>query len=139
MNDLRERGGNTRRGFLSGRLPSPLPQKFPVAIEHRDAAVAVTVGDVNVAVRGIDHNGRGIKKLGLAGIQSLAFGSAVSRVENTALADLKQKFPIVAVFLDDAVAIAGEPDIVVAIGETAMDHPRNRVPVPVPGINQISR
>src|SRR5258706_15346033 len=104
MNNLRENGGRTLLGFLPGRLPSPLPQKFPVAIEHRDAAVAVALGDVNVAVGGVDHNGRGIKKLGLAGIQSLAFCSAVSRGENTALSDLKQKFPIRAVFLGESLA-----------------------------------
>src|SRR5204862_4341474 len=62
VHDLGERAGRGTLGFLVRCLPSPLPQELAVLIEYGDAPVAVTVGDVDVAVAGIDHHaGRHVK------------------------------------------------------------------------------
>ena len=53
-----EHAGHGLLRFLVGRLASPLAQELAVLVEHHDAPVAVAVGDVDVAVARIDHDGR---------------------------------------------------------------------------------
>src|SRR6266581_5574350 len=104
-------------------------------IEHSHAAVAITVRHVDVTILRINHNGGWIEELSLTRIQTFALGSAVGGIENAAFADLEEELSIVSVFLDDAVAVAGYPDIVVLIGITTVNkhratcpnrHPRSR-------------
>ena len=74
----------------------------------------------------------------LTRIEALAFTGAVGGIEDAALPDLEQEFSIVRVLLDDAVAVAGQPDIVVMIGITAVDDAGDLVPIAIPGAHQVA-
>jgi len=63
MHDLCERAANAVYGFFVGRLLAELSQEVSFTIEHRDTAVAVTVGDVHIPVAGIDDDGGGVEEL----------------------------------------------------------------------------
>ena len=95
VHDLRERAARAGLDFLLRRLLSPLAQELSVAVEHRHAPVAVSVGDVDIAVRGIDDDAGGIEELRAAGVEQLPFGRAVRRIEDAALADLQQQLSVV--------------------------------------------
>src|SRR5262249_46651533 len=68
VHDLGEHAGRAAAGLLLGGLASPLTQELAVLVEHGDAAVAVAVGDVDVAVAGIDHHAGGHVELVSRGI-----------------------------------------------------------------------
>ena len=137
MHDLGEHAGDVLLGFLLGRLASPLPQEFAGLVEHRDAPVAVAVGDVDVAVARIDHDPRRHVELVLRGVVALAAPRAVDRVEFALGADLQQQLAVRRVFLDDAVGIAGDIDILVAVDEAAVDRVGHRVLV-APGADDVA-
>ena len=76
--------------------------------------------------------------MALTRIQALAFIGAVGGIKNAALADLEQEFSIMGVLLDDAVAVAGDPDIVVAVGVTTVNDAGQLVPIAIPGAGQVA-
>ena len=121
-----ERAARAGLDLFLRRLPSPLAQKASVAVEHNHATVPISIGDVDIAVRGIDDHAGGVEELRAARVEALPFGRAVGRVEDAALADLQKGLSVVAPFLDDAVAVAGEPDVVLVIDEAAVDDARDR-------------
>ena len=59
MHKLRECAGSAVTSFLCGRLATPLAQEFAALVEHGDAAIAVAVGDVDIAVARVDHDSGG--------------------------------------------------------------------------------
>src|SRR4029453_13027508 len=96
-------GEHARRAaaaLLLGGLASPLPQELAVLVEHSDAAVAVAVGDVDVAVAGGDHHAGGHVEPLARRVEALAAPRAVDRIEFSARADLHQKLSVRRVFLD---------------------------------------
>src|SRR5712671_6098389 len=56
MHHAHERAAVTSRGLFLRSLASPLAQEFPILIEHDDAMVAVSIGDVDVPVARIDRD-----------------------------------------------------------------------------------
>jgi hypothetical protein len=52
MHHLHERAAHTRIGLFFCPLAPPLTKKFPRSIENDYAAVAITVGDVDVSIDG---------------------------------------------------------------------------------------
>src|SRR5216683_4981490 len=84
MHDLAEGAARAGLGLGGGRLPPPLPQELAVAVEHRDAPVAVAVRDVDVAVAGIDREAGRVVELREALVQADAvdaLAGAVLRIE----------------------------------------------------------
>src|SRR5262245_28805696 len=126
MHDLGEHAGRAAAGLLLGGLASPLPQELAVLVEHRDAAVAVAVGDVDVAVAGIDHHAGGHVELVARGVEALAAPRAVDGIEFSARADLHQELSVRRIFLDGGVGIAGNPDVALLIDEAAVDRAGDR-------------
>ena len=116
---------------------TPLAQKLSLSIEHRDAAIAIAVGNVDIAVGWIDDHAGGIEELRAAGVESLALRRSVRRVEDASLSDLQKQLPVVAPFLDDAVAVACQPDVVLVIDEAAVDDAGHCVRV-AKGMNQVA-
>jgi hypothetical protein len=68
----------------------------------------------------------------------LALARAVRAVEHASLPDLQEELAVVCPLLDDAVAVAGEPHIVLAIDEAAVDGARHGVGI-APRIDQVAR
>ena len=125
VHDLGEHARHRLLRFLVGRLPSPLPQELAVLVEHHDAAVAIAVGDEDIAVVGIDHDRGRHVELVLRGILALALAGAVDRIELEALADLQDELPGGIVLLDHRIAVAGDPDIAREVDKAAMDRARH--------------
>ena len=138
VHDLRKRRRRARLRFFLRRLVPPLPHEFSVAVEHRHATISVAVGHVDFAVGRIDHNPGGIEELSATHVLILRLARAVFAVEYAALSNLHQQLAVVAPLLDDAVAVAGQPDVALSIDETPMNNPGHRVRV-APGIDEIAR
>src|SRR5262245_16271220 len=103
MHDLRERAAGAGVDVFLCGLTSPLPQELSLTIEYSHAAIPVSVRDIDITVAGIDDETCGVEELRRACVQILSFRSAVRTVEDTALANLHQKFAVVRPLLNDAV------------------------------------
>jgi hypothetical protein len=68
-------------------------------------------------------------KLRVTRIQCAAFESALGSIDNVSLADLHEQLSVVTVFLDDSIAIAGCPKIILIIDFAAVGDIRNDFPV----------
>ena len=78
-------------GFGQGPLPAPLTQVLAVPFEHDDPAVAVPVGDVDFAVRGVHRDvGRPVQQ-GVAAVGGGPVDRPVGGVKVALLADLQQQ------------------------------------------------
>src|SRR5262249_14313246 len=135
--DFAERRRSTRVGFGRCRLPAPLAQKLAAAVEHGDAPVAIAVGNIDVAVAGIDRDTRRIEELLGAGIEAGGPPGPIGGIETAALADLQQQPAIGSIFLDDAVAVACDVEIVVAVDHATMNRARHDIALP-PGGDEIA-
>ena len=127
---------------------TPLPQVLAGLIEHHDAIVAVAVGEIDRAALsghgvggGIDvdvsdavetgaaliqarFRARRIEAIGPPepGLASRRFGCWVDTVTDALLTNLQQQtLAVVRPFLDDAVAVASNPDVVLVVDETPVD------------------
>jgi hypothetical protein len=58
MDNLEEGSADTGLGFSRRSLAAPLPDKMAGLIEHGNAAVAITVGNIDIAVGRIDRDTR---------------------------------------------------------------------------------
>ena len=58
-------------------------------------------------------------------VEALAAPGAVDGIEFSARADLQQQLAVRRIFLDDAVAVAGDPDVLLVIDEAAVDRARH--------------
>ena len=94
MNDLGEDAGCAFLCFLVGCLAAPLAQELSVFVEHHDAAVAVAVGDIDVAVGRIDHDRRRHVQLILGSVEANTLSRTIDGIELAADADLQQQFPV---------------------------------------------
>src|SRR5690606_6259391 len=84
-------------------------------VEMHEAAVAITVADIDIAILRIDGDGGGLEKAILAGIERVALDRAVRGIEDAALADLHQQIAVLIIFVDLPVELAGNPDIALEI------------------------
>src|SRR6516225_6926164 len=69
------------RLFLRGLTP-PLTEVVAFAIKDHDASVPVTIGNVHLAIAGVDRDLRRFEERGVARIQALASGGAVRAVHD---------------------------------------------------------
>jgi hypothetical protein len=107
VHDLHKRTTSTRIRLLFGALMPPLSEEFPVPVEDSDAAVAISVGYVNISICRIDSDiGRHIE-LRVARVHGPSFESTVRAIDNASLPDLHHQPSVVTVFLNDSVAVAG--------------------------------
>src|SRR5580704_11343527 len=107
----------------------PLPEEFPFAVENCDTTVAISVGYEDIAVFRIDGDiGRHIE-LRVAGVHGPSSESAVRGIHDAPFADLHHQLAVVAVFLNDSVAVASSPEIVFVVDYAAVSRVRRRFPV----------
>jgi hypothetical protein len=86
MHNLHERSTPARIGLIFRPLVPPLPKEFPGPVENSYAAIAITVGHVDVAICGVyRYVGRHVK-LRLTRIQRAAPESAIGSIDNASLA-----------------------------------------------------
>src|ERR1700723_3793244 len=129
MQDLHECTTDTRVGLFFCPLMPPLTKEFPGSIENNYPAIAVTVSYVDVAIGGIyRYVGRHVK-LRVTRIQCATLKSAVGSIDNASYPDLHQQFSVMTVFLDDSIAIACRPEIVLIIHGAAVRDIRNDFPI----------
>src|ERR1022692_4191528 len=129
MHDLHECTTDTGIGLFFCPLVPPLTKEFPGSIENNYPAIAVTVSYVDVAVSGINrYVGRHVE-LRVTRVQCPTLESAVGSIDNASFPDLHQQFSIVTVFLDDSIAIACSPKIVLIVNGAAVGNIRNDFPV----------
>src|SRR6516162_3654724 len=108
------------RLFLCALTP-PLTEVVAFAIKDHDAFVPITIGNVHVAVAGVDRDLRGFEERGVARIQALAGGTAVRAVHDPLGTDLQQHFAaIMRILLNDAVIVACSPKIAVLVNEATV-------------------
>src|SRR5208282_74991 len=88
MHNLHECATHTRIGLFFCPLMPPLTKEFPGSIEDSYAAIAITVGHVDVAVCGVYRYVGWHVKLRMTRIQCAALESAVGSIKNASLADL---------------------------------------------------
>src|SRR5262247_2318020 len=62
-NPSKHTAGSSLGFFLCG-LPSPLAKEAAFAIKHRDSAVAIAIGDIDVTTISIHRDTRGVEELG---------------------------------------------------------------------------
>src|SRR5271156_168829 len=129
MHNLHEGATRTRIGLFFCPLMPPLTQEFSGSVENSYAAITVTVRDVDIAVCGIYRYVGWHVELRVTRIQRTALESAVRSIDNSSFADLHKQFPVVTVFLNDSIAIAGGPKIVLVVDDAAVGDVRNSVPV----------
>ncbi len=101
---------------------APLTQELAARVEDDDAVIAIAVGDIDIAVFGIDCDvGRLIEKE--RALVSPGLAALVVRVVADAFAaDLQeQAFAVMRPFLHDPIGAAADPDVVLPVDETAMD------------------
>ena len=147
------------RGKQAGRIghvvhrprhAAPLPQPGAGCAEHHDAVVAVSVRDVDatafsrhrIPVRIDVHVGRLIEqRLALVGEWvGPRVAARISRrvVAHTARPDLQQQpAAIMRILLHDAIAVAGDPDVVLVVDEAAVNAVGQHIPV-APGVHHAS-
>src|SRR6202021_1119816 len=129
MHHLHKRATHTRIGLFFCPLVSPLTKKFSGTVENSYAAIAVTIRYVHITIYGVyRYVGRHVK-LRVARIQRPALESAVGCIDNASLADLHEQFSVVTVFLNDSIAIAGGPEIVLIVDDAPVGDIRNLSPV----------
>jgi hypothetical protein len=80
---------------------------------------------VSSSVAGIDHHAGGHVELVARCVKAFAAPGPIRGVELAARADLQQQLSVRSVFLDGAVAVAGNPDVSFLIDETAVDRARD--------------
>src|SRR5277367_5624493 len=90
MHNLHERATHTRIGLFFCPLVPPLTKEFPGSIENSNAAVAVTVSHVDIAIDVIYRYVGWHVKLRVTRVQSPALESAVGSIDNASLADLHE-------------------------------------------------
>ena len=106
---------------------TPLPQVAALLVEDGDAEVPVTVRDIDVAVGRIDRDVGGLVQQGAAAVQARATAGRRRGIADPLGADLQQqRLAVVRILLDDAVAVAGDPDVVLVIDEAAVETGRHR-------------
>src|SRR5713101_3132478 len=143
----REAAAVVRRGVGVGAVhhhAAPVPEPLAVAVEHDHAVVAVPVRDVDAAslsghgvrvrihphVRWLVQESPAVVGCGVASRVAAGIGRGV--VADAAQADLQQQLAsVVRVLLDDAVSIAGDPDVVLVVDEQAMDSLRHSAQRPM--------
>src|SRR5688572_23768337 len=104
-----------------GAGASPLAEEHSGGVKDRDPVVAVAVSDVDVAVGRIhSHIGRLIQERG-ARVRTRRAACTGRRVADSLRADLQQEIALARVLLDDAIAVAGDPDIVLIIDKATVD------------------
>src|SRR5713101_5286706 len=116
----------------------PLPQEHAVPVEYHHAVVAVAICDIDVAVGGIHRHVRRLFKPGPTRVRAWIAAGPVGRVAETSGPDLEQHRPaVVRVLLHDSISIAGDPDVVLVVDETAMQTIRHDVSV-AKGVHHVS-
>jgi hypothetical protein len=129
VHDPHKRATNTRIRLLFCALMPPLPEEFSVPAEDSNTTVAISVGYVNIPIFRIDGDiGRHIE-LRVAGVHGPSSESAVRGVDNAPLPDLHQQLSVVAVFLDDSVAVSSGPEIIFVVDFAAVSRVRHYFPV----------
>src|SRR5215813_1353912 len=68
MHDPSKRTARPSLGFRLGGLASPLSKKAAFAIKHRDPAVPITIGDVDVTIISVYNDSGRVEELGRIGI-----------------------------------------------------------------------
>ena len=129
MHNLHERATHTRVSLVFCALMPPLTKEFPRSIENSYAAIAITVSHVDVAIGGVYRYVGRHEKLRVTRIQCPALESAIGSIDNASLTDLHKQLSVVTVFLDDSIAIAGCPKIILIIDFAAVGDIRNDIPV----------
>ena len=124
-----ERAADSRFHLFRRRLPPPLPQVLAVRVEHHHAPVAITVGEVHVPVLRVARDARRLVEAILAGIEELAALGTVVGIEHALRADLREKLPVVGVFLHHAVAVGADPHVVVPVDGATVRRRGQHVPV----------
>src|SRR5262249_61902027 len=76
MHDPSKRTALSSLGFFLCGLPSPLAKEAAFAIKHRDSAVPITIGDVDVTLIRVHHDTGRVEELGRVGILFFTFSSA---------------------------------------------------------------
>src|SRR5262249_38060703 len=66
--DLSKPPARSSLGFFLCGLPSPLAKESAFSIKHRDAAVPIAIGDVDVTIIGVHHDTGRVEELGRIGI-----------------------------------------------------------------------
>jgi hypothetical protein len=93
------------------------------------AAITITVSHVDVAIgRVYRYVGRHVKLRGTR-IHCSALESAIGSIDNASVPDLRQLFFVVAVFLDDSIAVASSPKLVLVVNGATVSDIRNDFPV----------
>src|ERR1700728_1562954 len=106
---LHKRTTDTRIRLLFCALMPPLPEEFSIPVENSDATVAISIGYVDISIFRIDGDiGRHIE-LRVAGVHGPPSESTVRSIDNATLPDLHHQISVVAVFLNDSVAVARGP------------------------------
>jgi hypothetical protein len=129
VHHLHKRTTGTRVRLLFGALVPPLPQEIPVPIKNSDAAVAVSIGYVNISILWIDGDIGGPIKLHVARVHSPSFERTIGAIDNPSLSDLHHQCTVMTVFLNDSVAVPGSPEVVFVVDGAAVGRVRNRLPV----------
>src|SRR5208282_2026808 len=129
MHDPHECTTDTRVGLFFCPLVPPLTKELPGQIENDYPAIAVTVSYVDVAIDGVyRYVGRHVE-LRVTRIQRATRESAVGSVDDASFPDLHHYFSVVTVFLDDSIAIACSPKIVLIVNGAAAGDIWNDFPV----------
>src|SRR5208282_4950843 len=129
MHDPHECTTDTRVGLFFCPLVPPLTKELPGQIENDYPAIAVTVSYVDVAIGGVyRYVGRHVE-LRVTRIQRATRESAVGSVDDASFPDLHHYFSVVTVFLDDSIAIACSPKIVLIVNGAAVGDIWNDFPV----------
>src|SRR5262245_50733877 len=68
MHDPSKHTAGSSLGFFLCGLPSPMAKEVAFAIKHRNPAVPITIGDVNVTIIRVHHDTRRVEELGRIGI-----------------------------------------------------------------------
>src|SRR4029077_1517042 len=103
------------------RLPSPLPQKASVTVKDHDTTVAVAIGHIHVAGRGIHRDACGSIQKHMTRVRGRSLGSAVRGVELSPGPDLEQHFAsVMRVFLNDPILATTNPQIALPVDEAAV-------------------
>jgi hypothetical protein len=129
VHDLHESATNTRIRLLFSALMPPLPEEFSFPVENSNTTVAISVGYVNISIFWVDGDIGRHKELRVAGVHGPTSESAVRGIDNATRPDLHHQFSVVAVFLNDSVAVASGPKIVFMVDYAAVGRDRRRFPV----------
>src|ERR1700675_708025 len=116
-------------------LAPPLAEELAFFVEDSDTFIAVAIGDIKVAIRGIDRDVRWAGETRMTRVQWLR-GRAFSRVravDGIELAFgpyLQQQFAVMSIFLNYSVAGTGSPKVSLFIEEATVELIRQSSAIP---------